>query len=743
MKYSYLDSFNESTMIDEDIPEEIIDVKDYNNVDYFGEKKYELHGVGNCAKEMTETECAKAALTLSKTGTMGIINASNRPKCYGFYANRGTASEFAKVYYNKKSARQTSRCSVYRPCVCPATEDEASPHELGEVSGDKQAQARTLLEHEHMEITWMMKQGQNLKVYNFLDALNHYRMDSSRIVSDKKSHNNWESDRTKTAEAALAVVDEFVDSIADEPQYTKLMDIRNKITKAVQIVFPQWPYKNSVRETDAPATTVPATTLPATLHSLSGVQLLNKRNDSNSDQYLEHVDLVEVTSGKGCPSGYTMYSNDCARYAASIDAPYDGDTNNSRRPTCYIYKVDENHKSYGKVYYNWHKDGKTAKCTKERPCICHPDNVQLKPQDIDAPHIYSRSGCQFLFLNNACKEADKPVPEIPGKWYKDMIGENMLGVKDERTCFARNEAIAKSCKTDKKNVLMAYNRKIQPFTDFPEDEDEEEGEEEEEAVVAAQIVQATDKPVLVTVPTTLPPTTLAPTTLPATTLTPTTMVATTLAATLAVTKAPGKQIKLSGLKEGGNCARDPDKQDPTMEQCKAAAALAGEATMTVINSRRRPKCFQYLVNETHKSYGKVYFNTSEPTSNCSKGRQCICANKEVEVVDATTMAPTTVTPITMAPTTMAPTTMAPTTMAPTTMAPTTMAPTTMAPTTMAPTTMAPTTMAPTTMAPTTMAPTTMAATEAPSGSGVPPEIVAILVRLVPPEIAEILLRLLG
>jgi len=712
MKYSYLDSFNESTMMDEDIPEEIIDVKDYNNVDYFGEKKYELHGVGNCAREMTEAECAKAALTLSKTGTMGIINRADRPKCYGFYVNRGTTSSFAKVYYNKKSAAQTSRCNVYRPCVCPATEDEASPHALGEVTGDKQARARTLLDHEHMEITWMMKQGQNLKVYNFLDALNHYRMDASRIVFDKKSHNNWQSDRTKAAEAALTVIDQYIGNIVDESQYTKLMEIRNKITKAVQIVFPKFPYRSSARETDAPATTVPATTLAATLHSLSGIELLNKRNVENADQYLEHVDLVEVTSGNGCPSGYTMYSKDCDRYAASIEAPYDGDTDNARRPTCYIYKVDENHKSYGKVYYNWNKDGKTAKCTKERPCICHPDNVQLKPQDIDAPHIYSRSGCQFLFLNNACKEADKPVPELPGKWYKDVIGENMLGVKDQKTCFARNEAIAKSCKTDKKNVLMAYNLEIQPFTDFPKDEEEEEeGEEEEEPVVSAKIVQATDKPVLVTVPTTLPPTTLAPTTLPATTLTPTTIVATTLAATLAVTKAPGAQIKLSGLKEGGNCARESDKQEPTMEQCKAAAALAGEATMTIINSKSRPKCFQYLINEKHKSYGKVYFNTATPTSNCSKGRQCICANKEVEVVDATTMAPTTVTPITIAPTTMAPTTLAATLARRPRGKP--------------------------------AAPTTLAATEASSGSGVPPEIVAILVRLVPSEIAEILLRLLG
>ena len=59
-------------------------------------------------------------------------------------------------------------------------------------------------------------------------------------------------------------------------------------------------------------------------------------------------------------------------------------------------------------------------------------------------------------------------------------------------------------------------------------------------------------------------------------------------------------------------------------------------------------------------------------------------------------------------------------------------------------TLAATTLPPTTLPPTTLAATTLAATtKAPSGSGVPPEIVAILVRLVPPEIAEILLRLLG
>ena len=59
-------------------------------------------------------------------------------------------------------------------------------------------------------------------------------------------------------------------------------------------------------------------------------------------------------------------------------------------------------------------------------------------------------------------------------------------------------------------------------------------------------------------------------------------------------------------------------------------------------------------------------------------------------------------------------------------------------------TLAATTLPPTTLAGATLAATTLAATtKAPSGSGVPPEIVAILVRLVPPEIAEILLRLLG
>ena len=67
---------------------------------------------------------------------------------------------------------------------------------------------------------------------------------------------------------------------------------------------------------------------------------------------------------------------------------------------------------------------------------------------------------------------------------------------------------------------------------------------------------------------------------------------------------------------------------------------------------------------------------------------------------------------------------------------------TLAATTLSPTVAA--TLAATTLPPTTLAATTLAATtKAPSGSGVPPEIVAILVRLVPPEIAEILLRLLG